>query len=87
MLLVYKYHQLKSTPMLEPISGRVDTASATEMIDVGSIPVVSNQRLEKLGFTASLLDVQQLKGQCEAFIMYGSLTQRPKGPFAVSRPR
>ena len=31
----------------------------------------SNQRLEKLVFTASLLDVQQLKGQCEASTVSG----------------
>ena len=40
MMLFYKYHQLKSTPMLEPISGPVDRAPATETER-------SNQRLEK----------------------------------------
>ena len=38
MMLFYEYHQLKSTPILEPISGRVDRASATETINTGSIP-------------------------------------------------
>ena len=34
-------------------------------------PVRSNLRLLKLGFAASLLDVQQLKGQCEASTVCG----------------
>ena len=34
-------------------------------------PVESNQRLQKLVFLASMLDVQQLKGQCEASIVCG----------------
>ena len=38
-MLFCKYHQLKSTPILEPISGLVDRAPATETIDAGSIPV------------------------------------------------
>ena len=44
-------------------------------------------------FTASLLDVQQLEGQCEACIVCGrqveggSLTRRPKGPKATWRKK
>ena len=49
MMLFYKYHQLKSTLVLEPISGRVDTASATETIDVGSIPVRVKPKIRKIG--------------------------------------
>ena len=47
MMLFYKYHQLKSTPMLESISGPVDGAPATETEHAGSIPFGSNQRLKK----------------------------------------
>ena len=47
-----------------PISGRVDRASVAETRV--QIPAGSNQRLEKLVFTATLLDVQQLKEQYEA---------------------
>ena len=49
MMLFYKYHQLKSTPMLEPISGRVDRAPATETIDTGSIPVRVQPKTRKIG--------------------------------------
>ena len=49
MMLCYKYHQLKSTPMLEPLSGRVDRASATETIDAGSIPVRVKPKTRKIG--------------------------------------
>ena len=48
-------------------------------------PVGSNQRLQKLAFTASLLDIQQLKGQCEASIVRGRQVEaRLEDPFAVS---
>ena len=54
-------------------------ASATETIpetaETGSIPVRIKQRLEKK-FTAFLLDVQQLKGQCEASTLWGRLVGR-----------
>ena len=52
--------------------GRVDRASATEAVDSGSIPGRITQT-KKLVFTASLLDVQQLKGQCEAPAVCGRL--------------
>ena len=40
------------------ISGRMDKASASETIDKGSIPNQFKPKLQKLIFTASLLDVQ-----------------------------
>ena len=49
MMLFYKYHQLKSTPVLEPISGRMDRAPATETIDAGSIPVRVKPKTRKIG--------------------------------------
>ena len=43
--------------------GRVDGASATETVDLGSIPPSGQTKdYKKLVFTASLLDVQQSKG-------------------------
>ena len=63
--------QILDTGSLQPISGRVHGAPATETVGTGSIPVRSNLRLLKLGFAASLLDVQQLKGQCEASTVCG----------------
>ena len=42
-------------------------ASATGMVDSDSISVRSKTKDKNLVFTASVLDVQQLKGQCEAF--------------------
>ena len=53
------------------ISGRVDKASATETVDSGSIPRRVKPKTIKLAFTASLLDVQQLKGQCVASAVCG----------------
>ena len=49
MMLFYKYHQLKSTPVLEPISGRMDKAPATETIYAGSIPVRVKPKTRKIG--------------------------------------
>ena len=49
-----------------PISGRMDRASASEVVDRGSVPVGFDQRLQNLVFTPSLLGVQQQNGQCEA---------------------
>ena len=49
----------------------MDRASATEAVDSGSIPGRVQPKTIKLGFTASLLDVQQLKGQCEASAVCG----------------
>ena len=54
--------------MGEPSSGRV---SAAQAVDQGSMLFGSNQRLQKLVFTASLLDVQQSTGQCEASTVCG----------------
>ena len=47
------------------MSGRVNSASATKMLDPGSIPGWA-KKLLKLVVTASLIDVQYYKGQCEA---------------------
>ena len=74
------------------ISGRVDRASSTKTVDSGSIAARVKPKIIKVGIhTVSLLDVQHLKGQCEASTVYvadrwadGSLTRRLKGPFAVS---
>ena len=49
MMLFYKYHQQKSTPMLEPISGPMDRAPAAETIDTGSIPVRVKPQTRKIG--------------------------------------
>ena len=54
-----------------PISGPVDRASTTDSVDSGSIPGRVKPKTLKLVFTASLLDVQQLKGQCEASAVCG----------------
>ena len=57
------------------ISGREGRASATKAIDSSSIPglVKPKSTVKKMVglFTASLVDVQHLKGQCEAFVMCG----------------
>ena len=47
---------------------RMDRASATKTVDSGSIP---GQVKAKLVFITSLLDVQQLKGECEASTLCG----------------
>ena len=49
MMLFYKHHQLKSMPMLEPISGPVDGAPATETEHAGSIPVRVKPKTKKIG--------------------------------------
>ena len=49
MMLFYKYHQLKSTPVLEPNSGRMDRSPATETIDAGSSPVRVKPKTRKIG--------------------------------------
>ena len=56
---------------IEPISGRADRASGTETVDTGSIPYRVKSKTIKLVFTACLLDVQQLKEECEASIECG----------------
>ena len=55
----------------EPISGRVDGASAAEAVDLGSIPGRVKPKTIKIGIHSFLLDVQQLKGQCEASAVCG----------------
>ena len=57
--------------IIKTISGQVDKASATKAVDSGSILDWSNQILQKLALIAFMLDVQQLKGQCEASAMFG----------------
>ena len=54
-----------------PISGRVDRASATETVDSGSIPSRIKPKTMKIGIHSFLLDVQQLKEQCEASTVCG----------------
>ena len=49
----------------------MDRASATETVDSGSILGRVKPKTIKLVFTLSLLDVQQLKGQCEASTVCG----------------
>ena len=58
--------------LVEPISGRVDRASVIEAVDSGSIlDWVKPKTIKKLVFTASMLDVQQLKKLCEASAVCG----------------
>ena len=76
----------------QSISGRVDRVSATEKVNSGSIFARFEPNIIKTGtaFAASLLDVQQKMGKCEACdrqAVGGSLTRRLKCPFAVSLPR
>ena len=70
LFFVY-FYSFRAFKLYLPIRGRVDRASATETVDLGSIPVGSNQKLSKLVIIASLLDVQQLKEQCEASTVCG----------------
>ena len=65
----------------------MDKASATETVDLGSLTSLVKPKTAKLVFIASLLNVQQLKGQGETFTVSlkgGCLTQSPKGHFVVS---
>ena len=52
-----------------PVGSRVDRASVTETVDMGSIPGQVNPKTTKLSVHTFLLDVQQLKGQCKASTM------------------
>ena len=45
--------------------------SATEVVDSGSIPSQVKPKTYKTVFTASLIEVQQLKGECEASTVCG----------------
>ena len=60
--------QLKSYRM---ISGRDYKVSATKTVDLSSISGRVKPKTIILVFTAFLLEVQQLKGQCEASIVCG----------------
>ena len=53
---------------LQPISGEVDRATDTETVDSISTPDRIKSKTIKIGIHSfpALLDVQQLKGQCEA---------------------
>ena len=53
------------------MSGPVDRASATETVDSSSIPGRVKPKTKKIGIHSFLLDVQQLKGQYEAFAVCG----------------
>ena len=61
-LKVFKQNKQAIQSTYSPISGRVDRASATEAVDLGSIPGWVKPKTIKIGiFTASWLDVEQLK--------------------------
>ena len=60
-----------SLHLSQPISGRVDRASATEAVDMGLIPGWVKPKTLKSVFTAFLLDIQQSKGLCEASTVCG----------------
>ena len=47
----------------------MNRASATEVVDVGSIPGSVKPKTIKIGIHSFLEHVQQLKGQCEASAM------------------
>ena len=49
----------------------MNRATATETVNSGSIPGWVTPKTRKLVFIASILDVQQLKGPCEATTMCG----------------
>ena len=67
---------LKTSKLTKLISGRVDRASASEKVDPGSISGRVKPKTIKFVFTASLLDAQQLKGQCEASTTGGQLDSK-----------
>ena len=54
VLCIFQYKQFN----MQPISGRLDRASAAKTIEPGSIPGRVKLNTVKLVFTASLLDVQ-----------------------------
>ena len=54
----------------------MDRASATEAVDSGSIPGRFKPKSMKIGIHSLLLDVQQLKGQCEASAVCGKHGER-----------
>ena len=77
--------------MYEAISGRVDGASPAETVDSGSIPGRVKPKTIKIGIHCFpewrsaikeiVCSLHHLSWTC------GSLTRRPKGPFAVSWAR
>ena len=78
----------------KPISGRVDRASATEAVDSGSIPGWVKPKTIKIGihsFPCLTFSNQRDCVKPPPCVVDrwagGSLTRRPKGPFAVSWPR
>ena len=58
ILIAKGVKKMSHTYTNQSINGRVDRAFSTEMVDVSSIPIGSNQRLKSMLFTAFLLDVQ-----------------------------
>ena len=56
--MVYFTRQ-KKRHSFEPISGRVERATATEAVDSGSIPGRVKPKIIKIGIYSFLLDVQQ----------------------------
>ena len=68
-----------------PIGSRVDRVSATETVDSGSIPGRVKPKTKKLILTAFLLDVQQLKGQCEASTVCGKQVDRWQLDWKIKR--
>ena len=49
----------------------MNSSSATDTVHSGSIPGWAKSNTEKFLFTAFLLNVQQLKGECEASTVCG----------------
>ena len=58
-------------PYSLPITGRVDRASATETVDLSSIPSRVKPKTLKIGIHSFLLDIQYWKGQCQASAVCG----------------
>ena len=64
-----EYNKRFDKALCYQVFNRVDRASATETADWGSISGrVKLMTIKKLVFTASLLDVQQLKRQCPSTV-------------------
>ena len=58
-------HALKYLALKKSIGGRVDRVSATETVDLGSIPGRVKPKAIKMILTAFLLAIHQLNGYCE----------------------
>ena len=63
----------------QPISGRVDGASATEAVDSGSIRGRVKPKTIKIGIYSFPVDVQHSKRQCEASVVCGRQLGRCRG--------